>query len=76
PAAGKTATRGRKAKPAKNARPKKKTAEELDAEMVDYFGDNNAASGDPVNGADAAVDSGAVQPVANGGDTGMDDEIS
>jgi len=44
--------------------------------MVDYFGDNNAASGDPVNGADAAVDSGAVQPVANGGDTGMDDEIS
>ncbi|KAK3076832.1 hypothetical protein LTS18_011927, partial [Coniosporium uncinatum] len=76
PAAGKTATRGRKAKPAKNARPKKKTAEELDAEMVDYFGDNNAASGAPVNGADAAVDSAAVQPVANGGDTGMDDEIS
>jgi len=44
--------------------------------MVDYFGDNNAANGAPANGLDTAADSGAVQPAANGGDTGMDDEIS
>lgn len=53
----------------KTARPKKKTAEELDAEMKDYFDAGTGASGN--------VDMGnapAVQPVAAGGDA-MDDEI-
>ena len=47
-------------------RPKKKTAEELDAEMSDYFGTGEAP---PTNG--------AVQPsaAAAGGDTGMVDEV-
>ncbi|KAH6679249.1 putative mRNA export protein mlo3 [Halenospora varia] len=58
------ATRGRGK--AKNARPAKKTAEELDSEMVDYFGGGNAET-------DAAA-SGAAQPAA-GGDANMDDEI-
>ncbi|KAF4633677.1 hypothetical protein G7Y89_g4440 [Cudoniella acicularis] len=55
-------TRGRGK--AKNARPAKKTAEELDSEMVDYFGGGSADAGA----------SGAAQPAA-GGDANMDDEI-
>ena len=44
-------------------RPKKKTAEELDAEMTDYFGGSAAANG-------------TAQPAAAaGGDTGMVDEV-
>ena len=61
--------RGRGARRGRNAgRPKAKTADELDAEMVDYF-DVNAA-----NGATATTDAGAAQPITNGGE-GMD-EIS
>jgi THO complex subunit 4 len=64
----KASTRGRKAsaggRKAKSARPSKKTAEELDSEMVDYFG---GASTD-------APAAGAAQPAANG-DANMDDEI-
>ncbi|TVY34661.1 mRNA export protein [Lachnellula subtilissima] len=59
---GKASTRG--AKKAKSARPTKKTAEELDSEMMDYFG---GASTD-------APATGAAQPAANG-DANMDDEI-
>lgn len=59
---GKASTRG--AKKAKSARPTKKTAEELDSEMMDYFGGA---------GTDAPA-SGAAQPAANG-DANMDDEI-
>ena len=60
-------TRGRgRGRAGREARPKKKTVEELDAEMADYFpgGEGNAAGG-----ADAA-------PVAAGGDAAMvDDEM-
>lgn len=58
---GKTA-RGKGA--ARNARPAKKTAEELDSEMVDYW----------QAGAAATETNGAAQP-ATGGDANMDDEI-
>ncbi|KAA6406791.1 MAG: rna recognition motif containing [Lasallia pustulata] len=69
--------RGRGGRRGRNAgRGKPKTAEELDAEMMDYFD----ASGAPVNGAAttdaAATTNGTAQPGANGGeDLGMD-EIS
>ncbi|KAH8803837.1 putative mRNA export protein mlo3 [Hyaloscypha sp. PMI_1271] len=49
---------------ARNARPAKKTAEELDSEMVDYW----------QAGAAATETNGAAQPAA-GGDANMDDEI-
>ena len=56
---------GRGARRGRNAgRPKAKTAEELDAEMTDYF---------VANGTDGATTNG-VAPVANGGeDLGMDE---
>ena len=61
------AARGRGGKSGRAGRPKKKTAEELDAEMMDYFGGDSGAT------------NGAVQPAAaaatNGGDTGMVDEV-
>lgn len=65
---------GRRGRNAGRAKPK--TAEELDAEMMDYFD----ASGAPANGAvttdAAATANGTAQPVANGAeDLGMD-EIS
>lgn len=62
-------TKGRGAKRGRNAgRPKAKTADELDAEMTDYFGE-------PVNGTaatDGAATNGAA-PAANSGELGMDD---
>ncbi|KAL9606167.1 MAG: hypothetical protein Q9179_000681 [Wetmoreana sp. 5 TL-2023] len=75
-----TATRGRPARGrgrgrGRNAgRGKPKTADELDAEMVDYF-DANAANGTG-QGTDTATANGAAQPVANGGDDLGMDEIS
>lgn len=51
-------------KPARNSRPKKKTAEELDAEMVDYFG----------TGSNAAAN-GTAQPAAAAGGDAMVDEV-
>jgi THO complex subunit 4 len=51
---------------AKSARPAKKTAEELDSEMVDYFGGSTTET----NGAGA----GNAQPATNG-DANMDDEV-
>ena len=65
---GRTRGRGRRGRNA--GRPKAKTADELDAEMVDYF-DVNAATG--ATGAETNTN-GAAAPVANG-DAGMD-EIS
>jgi THO complex subunit 4 len=61
--------RGRGGRGGRVARDKKKTVEELDAEMEDYF---PAGEG----GNDAAVPSnGATAPQAAGGDTAMDDEM-
>ncbi|KAI9810674.1 MAG: hypothetical protein M1827_006133 [Pycnora praestabilis] len=70
--------RGRGAKRGRNAgRAKPKTAEELDAEMVDYF-DANATNGNASAGTDpaAATTNGAQAAATSGGaDAGMDDEI-
>lgn len=49
-------------KPARSGRPKKKTAEELDAEMMDYFGGGESAP------------NGTAQQAAPA-DTGMVDEV-
>ena len=54
--------RGKKS--ARPSRPKKKTAAELDAEMMDYFGGDSGAANAPAQPAAAA-----------GGDTGMVDEV-
>lgn len=73
--AGKPAARGR-ARGGRGGRApgrgKPKTQQELDAEMVDYFGNepNGNANGD----ANMATNGGAVQPVANG-EAAMEDEI-
>ena len=64
---GRTRGRGRRGRNA--GRPKAKTADELDAEMVDYF-DANAANGT----AGAEATNGATVPATNG-DAGME-EIS
>jgi len=64
---GRTRGRGRRGRNA--GRPKAKTADELDAEMVDYF-DANAASGT----AGTEATNGATAPATNG-DAGME-EIS
>ena len=52
-------------KPGRNNRPKKKTAEELDAEMQDYFGGDSGAATTTAQPAAAVA----------GGDTGMVDEV-
>ncbi|KAL8947865.1 MAG: hypothetical protein Q9222_005903, partial [Ikaeria aurantiellina] len=66
-----TRGRGRGARRGRNAgRGKPKTADELDAEMMDYF-DTSGANG-MMQGTDGAA---AAQAVANGDDLGMD-EIS
>lgn len=66
--------RGRGARRGRNAgRAKPKTADELDAEMSDYFG---ATGTNGTAGTDGAFVNGTNQPVANGeADLGMD-EIS
>lgn len=71
--AGRTRGRGR-ARGRNAGRGKPKTADELDAEMVDYF-DASATNG-TVQGTDAAAANGATQPVANGADDLGMDEIS
>lgn len=76
-AAGAKTAKGRGRARGRNAgRGKPKTAEELDAEMQDYF-ESGANAAAPAEGGDTAMttNGGAVQPVANGGDTGMEDEI-
>lgn len=66
--------RGRGIKRERNTgRAKAKTADELDAEMSDYFG---ATGANGTTGTDAALVNGTNQPIANGeADLGMD-EIS
>ncbi|CAN9153093.1 unnamed protein product [Alternaria sp. RS040] len=64
---GRGQTRGKgKGRGGREARPKKKTVEELDAEMADYFpgGETNAAAG-----------AAEVAQITAGGDTAMDDEM-
>ena len=56
----------------KNPRPKAKTAEELDAEMTDYFAGNGANAGNAQVNAAAAN---GAEPTANTEDLGME-EIS
>ncbi|OCK80624.1 hypothetical protein K432DRAFT_327907 [Lepidopterella palustris CBS 459.81] len=72
--AGKTTTRGRgRTARGRNAgRGKPKTAQELDAEMQDYF---DTGAGSNADGDAMVTNGGAVQAVPSGGDTGMDDEI-
>ena len=68
-----TTTRGRGTKRGRNAgRSKPKTAEELDAEMTDYFVGGTNSTG----AVDGAVTNGAVVPAAAGGDDMGVDEIS
>lgn len=68
-ARGGRVARGRGAKRGRNAgRPKTKTADELDAEMVDYF-DANAT-----NGTATATD-GAVAPTTNGAAAAGGDDL-
>lgn len=57
-------TRGR-GRTGRNPRPAKKTAEELDSEMADYFETGANAAG---------AEAGAAAPATNG-DAAMDDEI-
>ena len=69
PAGKGTGRRGRTGRGRNAGRGKPKTADELDAEMVDYFGtEGNGTTGD----ATMTTNGGAVQPVANG-DAGMDE---
>lgn len=63
---GQTRGRGRGGRTAREPRPKKKTVEELDAEMADYF------PGGETNNAVAGAD---VAQTTAGGDTAMDDEM-
>lgn len=66
--------RGRGGRRGRNAgRSKPKTADELDAEMVDYFDAPGATGGN--NGTDGTAINGAAPAAANGEDLGMD-EIS
>ena len=55
---GRTAAKPGKPKRGRNARPKPKTAEELDAEMTDYWGGNNPAAAAMTNGAAPAATTG------------------
>ena len=65
-ARGAGSTRGRGGRRGRNAnRPKPKTADELDAEMVDYF-DTNAT-----NGAVGSADGVAANPADGGDELGM-----
>lgn len=61
-----------KAKRGKNARPKRKTAEELDADMVDYWdgGNGPAAAATTTEG---GANGNAQQAAAGGDDLGMGD---
>lgn len=63
-----------KVKKARTSRPKAKTAEELDAEMTDYFNGNNANNGTSAE-ITATASAGAPAVAATGDDMGME-EIS
>ncbi|EGE09422.1 RNA binding domain-containing protein [Trichophyton equinum CBS 127.97] len=64
--------RGRTQRGRNAGRPKSKTLEELDAEMVNYFAEAPASTNAPAPPANGA----APQPAGNGEDLGMVDEIS
>jgi hypothetical protein len=67
-ASGGRGGRARRGRGGRNSRPAKKTAEELDSEMADYF-DNGGAAAPDATAAPAA----AVAPAANG--DAMEDEV-
>ena len=74
PAGAKTGPKGRKPARGRNAgRGKPKTAEELDAEMQDYFAGDATGAGPADN--DTAMNTGGAVQAAASGDTGMEDEI-
>lgn len=56
----KAAAKGKPQKKAKSARPKPKTAEELDAEMTDYWNNGTNAGAAPTEGATTAATATAV----------------
>ncbi|KAF2189827.1 hypothetical protein K469DRAFT_562658 [Zopfia rhizophila CBS 207.26] len=56
----------------RNARGPKKTVDELDADMVDYFADGTGAGN---NDGDAMVTNGGAVQAPTSGDTGMEDEM-
>ncbi|CAK7217273.1 RNA-binding RNA annealing protein [Sporothrix bragantina] len=60
---------------ARSARPAKKTAEELDSEMADYFVSNGTATNGAAASAAAAAAAPAAAPAAATADAPMDDEI-
>jgi hypothetical protein len=69
-ARGRGARRGRRGGARSSNRPKPKTVEELDAEMVDYFAGNE--NGGPADANAPTAANGAVQqPAAGGEDLGM-----
>ena len=68
-AANKGAAGGAKPRRGRNARPAKKTAEELDSEMADYFGGGSAPAGENTTAAPAPA------AAAASGDAAMEDEI-
>jgi THO complex subunit 4 len=69
----KRGSRGRGGATAAGGRTKPKTAEELDAEMADYWGTEN---GSGAGTADATMaNGGAVQPAATNGETVMEDDV-
>lgn len=73
---GKGARAAKPKRERKPNRPKPKTAEELDAEMTDYWGPNGNANGGSAAAAVAdGMTTGAAEPATNGEDLGMD-EIS
>ena len=69
-AANKGAAAGAKPRRGRNARPAKKTAEELDSEMADYFGGGGAPPA-----AENTNTAAAPAAPAAGGDAAMEDEI-
>ena len=69
---GRPVAKAGKPKRGRNARPKAKTAEELDAEMTDYWGGNNPSAAGTTT--DAAATNGAA-PAANASGDAME-EIS
>ncbi|EXJ55856.1 hypothetical protein A1O7_08787 [Cladophialophora yegresii CBS 114405] len=71
-AKGRPAAKAGKPKRGRNPRPKAKTAEELDAEMTDYWGGNNPAAA--ATNTDAAATNGAA-PAPTTGEDAME-EIS
>lgn len=74
--AAKTAGQGRAGRGRKRGgKPKPKSAEELDAEMMDYFAPD-AGNGASADASGAAAPAAATQPVAAAGGDGMvEDEI-